>query len=74
MLAVLHFILEVKYEAKVLAFMAVWVMLVSILIQTIIYIIKGQFDFSALLGTLIGALILIIINVAIVHLIKVKSP
>ena len=49
--------------------MAAWVMLVSILVQTFIYIIKGKFDFSAL----IGVAILIIIDVAIVHLIKVMN-
>ena len=41
--------------------------------KSFIYIIKGQFDFSALLGTFTGAAILIIINVAIVHLIKDKA-
>ena len=63
-----------KIQKWILAFMAVWVMLVSILVQTFIYIITGQFDFSALLGVLTGAAILIIINIAIVHLIKDKAP
>ena len=66
-------IVKKKIQKWILAFMAVWVMLVSILVQTFIYIIKGQFDFSALLGTFTGAAILIIINVAIVHLIKDKA-
>lgn len=65
-----------KIQKWILAFMAIWVMLVTILAQTFIYIIKGKelFDFSALLGALTGAAILIIINVVIVRLTKDKAP
>jgi zinc transporter ZupT len=51
-----------------LAFMAGSITVGAILGLTLMYIIKVKFNFSALLGTLTGALIIIIINVFIILL------
>ena len=60
------------FQKWFLAFMGASVLVGSILGLTLMYFIKGQFNFSVLLGALTGAAILIIINVIIIHLIKDK--
>jgi len=44
----------------------------SILGVSLVYIIKGKFNFGVLLGAITGALILIIINIILVFLKKIK--
>jgi uncharacterized membrane protein YeaQ/YmgE (transglycosylase-associated protein family) len=62
-----------KFQKWYLAFMGAFALVGSILGLTIMYIIKRQFNFSALLGSLTGASILIIINLIIVFLRKDKT-
>nr|WP_319489475.1 hypothetical protein [uncultured Caproiciproducens sp.] len=60
-----------KIRKWYLAMMGGCAMVGSILGLTLIYLIKGQFNFSVLLGALAGTVILVLINVAIVHLKKI---
>ncbi|SHG71297.1 hypothetical protein [Ornithinibacillus halophilus] len=63
-----------KIQKWNLAFMAVCTMVGVLLGLTLIYIVKGQFNFSVLLGALTASAILIIINVIKVHLKKDRTP
>ncbi|WP_440896614.1 hypothetical protein ACS127_00985 [Amphibacillus sp. Q70] len=63
-----------KYSKWTLAVSAIFIFIGSLLGQIIIYFIKGEFNYSAILGSLAGALPIILINALYVYFKKDQTP